>query len=126
MKHHERRLDGRGNNEPSLLGQAMQGAALLAMALVMSACGKEPSAPPAPMTSAAQPGTATTRDGASGTSVPDAASVLPPSAEPKGNPPVGRTNDAMTRDQESSAMPMPGQNNDHSAPVVPAKRASSP
>jgi hypothetical protein len=32
----------------------------------------------------------------------------------------------MTRDQESSAMPMPGQNNDHSAPVGAAKRASSP
>jgi hypothetical protein len=32
----------------------------------------------------------------------------------------------MTQSQESSAMPMPGQNNDHSAPVGPAKRASSP
>jgi hypothetical protein len=31
----------------------------------------------------------------------------------------------MTRAQESSQMPIPGQNNDHSAPVVPAKPASS-
>jgi hypothetical protein len=39
---------------------------------------------------------------------------------------AGRTNGTMTRAEESSAMPMPGQNNDHSAPIGPAKRASSP
>lgn len=114
------------NNGPRLFVQAMQRASLLVMVLVMSACSKAPPAPPAPVTTAPRAETSPARSGASDTSVPDAASVLTPSAEPKGNPAAGRTNDAMTRDQESSAMPMPGQNNDHSAPVGPAKRASSP
>jgi hypothetical protein len=32
----------------------------------------------------------------------------------------------MSRAQESAAMPLPGQNNDHSAPLIPAKPASQP
>ena len=41
-------------------------------------------------------------------------------------PPAGRTNRAMTGAQESNAMPLPGQNNGHSAPLTPPKRASGP
>ena len=60
-------------------------------------------------------------------SVPAAASVLSPANEtPKADATAGRANTTMTRNQESSAMPMVGQNNDHSAPAAPAKRASSP
>jgi hypothetical protein len=109
-----------------LFVHAMRGAALVLIALVMSACSKAPAAPPAPVTTAPQIESSPARGGVSDTSVPDAASVLAPSGGPKSDPAAGRTNDAMTRAQESGAMPMPGQNNDHSAPVNPARRASSP
>jgi hypothetical protein len=112
--------------EPKRFLRAPQGGALLLMALVMIACSKEPSAPPAPMTTASQVETPPARAVGPDTSVPDAGSVLTPNAGPKADSTAGRTNGAMTRSQESSAMPMPGQNNDHSAPVGPAKRASSP
>jgi hypothetical protein len=112
--------------EPKLFRRATQGGALLLMALVMIACSKEPSAPPAPMTTAPPVETPPAKAGGPDTSVPDAGSVLTPSAGPKADPTAGRTNGAMTPSQESSAMPMSGQNNDHSAPVGPAKRASSP
>ena len=59
-------------------------------------------------------------------SVPPAASVITPGAVPKPEAPGARTNRSMTRAEESSAMPMPGQANDHSAPLAPAKRASAP
>jgi hypothetical protein len=39
---------------------------------------------------------------------------------------LGRSNNTMSATQESTAMPMPGQNNDHSAPLGPARRASAP
>jgi hypothetical protein len=42
------------------------------------------------------------------------------------DPKPGRSNDTISAAQESTAMPMPGQNNDHSAPLGPAKRATSP
>lgn len=61
------------------------------------------------------------------TSVPAADSVLSPA--PGASQPVAaatRSNTGMTPAQESSAMPMAGQNNDHSAPVATGKRASSP
>lgn len=61
------------------------------------------------------------------TSVPLADSVLNPA--PGASQPAAaavRSNAGMTPAQESSAMPMAGQNNDHSAPVATGKRASSP
>ena len=61
---------------------------------------------------------------AASTSVPDAATVLGTTNESKVEPVAGRTNKSMSRAEESTAMPMPGQNNDHSAPLPPAKRAS--
>lgn len=59
-------------------------------------------------------------------SLPAAASVITPATASKADPAAGRTNSVMSRDQETSAMPLPGQNNDHSAPLTPAKRASAP
>ncbi len=59
-------------------------------------------------------------------SVPDTASVVAPGGAPKADAAAGRTNNSMTQAQESNQMPMPGQNNDHSAPLTPAKRASAP
>ena len=60
-------------------------------------------------------------------SVPAAASVLtPPASIPKTDVPGTRSNTTLTRAEESSAMPVAGQANDHSAPVSPAGRASAP
>ena len=58
-------------------------------------------------------------------SVPDAATVLGTTSETKQDPAAGRANKTMSRAEESTAMPLPGQNNDHSAPLPPAKPASS-
>ncbi len=63
---------------------------------------------------------------AASTSVPDAATVLGTTNEAKRDTPSTRTNKTMSRAEESTAMPMAGQNNDHSAPLPPAKRASGP
>lgn len=59
------------------------------------------------------------------TSVPPAEAVFPTTgiANPPATPAV-RGNKAMTRTEESTAMPMAGQNNDHSAPAGAASRAS--
>jgi hypothetical protein len=51
---------------------------------------------------------------------------MTPSAGPMADAAAGRTNGAMTRSHESSAMPMPGQNKDPSAPLSPAKSVSAP
>ena len=64
---------------------------------------------------------------ATSTTVPAADSVVSPGNQtPKADAKAGRTNNAMTPAQESSAMPMAGQNNDHSAPLKSEKGASAP
>jgi len=104
----------------------LRGTALVFAALLLAACGKTPPAAPIGMTTpVAGPTTPATAGGADA-SVPDAASVLAPAAAAKADPTAGRANGAMNAAQESSAMPMPGQNNDHSAPLAPPRAASSP
>lgn len=76
-------------------------------ALLLSACNKTPSRPPVPVLAPAQSPTVPTTAG-------------------KADPAAGRSNSTMTRTQESGAMPLPGQNNDHSAPLTPANPASKP
>lgn len=100
--------------------------ALVVAATLLSACSKTPSLPPAPLTTPVQGASAPTTAGAVDKSVPEASSVLPPAVATKVDPAAGRSNRAMTREQESSAMPIPGQNNDHSAALTPGKRASGP
>lgn len=103
---------------------AVRVAAYVVTVLVLSACNRAPSEPPPsmvrPVLGESVPTTTDTPD----TSVPDARSVLTPAAAVKADPAAGRSNNAMSSVQESTAMPMPGQNNDHSAPLTPAKRAS--
>jgi hypothetical protein len=61
------------------------------------------------------------------TSVPSATSVFAPVADAApADAAAGRSNKAMSLAQESGAMPVPGQNNDHSAALAPARRASGP
>jgi hypothetical protein len=80
--------------------------------LVMSACSNAESN--LPQADTIQPTTPIA-------TVPAADTVFaPPSAVPNASAPAGRTNSSLTRADEANAMPLPGQNNDHSAPVMPA------
>lgn len=101
--------------------------ALCLFSLLLTACDKRPSEPPMPQVEPVHAQTGTIPSTAADTSVPAADSVLPPGNEtPKPGAAAGRSNKEMTRAQESSAMPMVGQNNDHSAPLATAKPASAP
>ena len=95
-----------------------------ATALALSACDKRPHDPPTPTVQPVGSATALVGATTADTSVPDAATVLAPAVVPKVEAPADRSNSSMSRTQESTAMPMAGQNNDHSAPLMPAKRAS--
>lgn len=105
--------------------------------LSLQGCGEKPQ-PPASLPSSSvtdnaggsspMPSAVSAASAAASTSVPDAAAVLGTRNEPKVEPPPGRTTNSMSRTEESTAMPLPGQNNDHSVPIAsaPAPRASSP
>lgn len=93
--------------------------ALCACALSLGACDRTPTTPPTPVVS--DPAAAESR-----ATVPSAESVFSPASPTKVDPPQERSNRTMSAAQESTAMPIPGQNNDHSAPLIPAKPASSP
>jgi hypothetical protein len=96
---------------------------LFLAAVVLSGCGKKVddarATPVQPSQTERMPATS----GSTDPSVPPAASVLPPAVPATPDPAGVRMNGDLTKAQESSAMPMPGQNNDHSVPA-PAKRAS--
>ena len=96
-------------------------------ALLLTACERDRLAPALPRVEPLKIKATSTLPAGSGTSVPTAVSVFPPAAETP-NPAVTsvRTNKSMTRSEEATAMPLPGQNNDHSAPVGTARRASGP
>ena len=95
----------------------------LCLLLSLAACDRTREAPPAP--AVGPPATAAGYD--KDNSVPSAESVFPSANDtPKPEAGAARANTAMTPRQESSAMPMAGQNNDHSAPLAPAKPASAP
>jgi uncharacterized lipoprotein len=103
----------------------MLAAALFALAL--SACDKRPAqveaVPDKPASAAQSP----SLPSGAGTSVPPAASVAMPPAAPAGPAAAaGRSNKAMTAAEESGAMPLPGQNNDHSAPAATPKAPAKP
>jgi hypothetical protein len=98
--------------------------ALAAAATFLAGCDGNPDKPVTPMPDLVRP--VTSQAPTTDASVPPAASVITPGAVPKPETPGARTNRSMTRAEESSAMPMPGQNNDHSAPLAPSKGASAP
>lgn len=111
------------------------GASLAVLALTLSAlsaCSKpEPEAMTGPATTVTAPPSAAdmpTASAASGsTTVPAAATVLGTAAsDVKPEAGTERANKSMSRAEESAAMPLPGQNNDHSAPATAARTASSP
>lgn len=99
-------------------------AACCLSALMLLACQKDP--PPKPTVEPVGTESLPAVPSGTQTSVPPANTVFPTAgaANPPATPAV-RDNKAMTRAEESAAMPMAGQNNDHSAPAGAASRASS-
>jgi len=101
--------------------------ALCAFALSLGACDKTPTSPPTPTVNRPAPTESGVATGAlADPSLPSAQSVFPPASIAAAGSAPGRTDGLRNPAQESTGMPMPGQNNDHSAPVRPAKPASSP
>lgn len=103
---------------------ARAGAAGLALLLALAACE------PQRTTNTPPPAVEPIRAATSDPSVPAAGSVVsPPTAPTAQDAGQGRAEGRMTRAQESSAMPMPGQANDHStsrAASAPPRSASAP
>lgn len=99
------------------------------LAALLIGCQKTPDASTSGVPDAGRPDAQQAVPGAqagsaTNTSVPPADAVMAPaSAKPAEPAAAGRTNTTMSRAQESSAMPLPGQNNDHSAPLSTAKPA---
>jgi hypothetical protein len=92
--------------------------------LALCGCDRAGKLPPI---QAVKPDMGMTRPAAADTSVPSADAVFAPAdGASSADAAAGRSNKAMTRGEESAAMPMAGQNNDHSAPVAKAKPASGP
>jgi hypothetical protein len=97
--------------------------------LGMVGCDKSRSGPPAPRVDAGKAAVAMMPSSAvPNPSVPSAESVLTPSAAATAKDERGTgQNAALTRAQESSAMPMSGQVNNHSSTALDsAKHASAP
>jgi hypothetical protein len=95
---------------------------------VLSGCDKNAADPPLPRVDNFPVAPNTPGD----TSVPSASSVMTPAQVTppvaKDSPPATQTNAPLTDKQESAAMPLGGQANDHSAPkpVEAASAASAP
>jgi hypothetical protein len=104
-------------------------AALAASALLaLSACDRNEVDPPMPRAETFPVAPSNPGD----TSVPSASSVMAPAETappaPKDNPPATQANTPLSDKQESTAMPLGGQANDHSAPkqAEAASAASAP
>lgn len=102
-------------------------AAVCLAALLLSGCDGGRSDRPTPAVAPAGVEAARPAPPVADTSVPAADTVMSPAnATPRADAAAGRSNRTMSRAEESAAMPMPGQNNDHSAPLAATRRASSP
>ena len=105
---------------------------LILPCLALLACKPGPSgpsnplAPPTPQVEAGRPDLTRPMAPSTDTSVPSAAAVLrtPTPAAATTAPPQARSNSSLSRADESLAMPLPGQANDHSVPQVPASAAA--
>lgn len=89
---------------------------LFACGALLMGCDKTPTTPPLP--TATPPATAPS---AADPSVPSAESVFAPGDAAKADPALGKTDGTRRPAQESETKLMPGQNNDHSAPLGTAK-----
>lgn len=101
--------------------------------LSLGACDKTPTTPPTPMVDKPLPTqSAATTGTVADPSLPSATSVFSrantantTAADPTPGRPDGTRNTAQEA-TPATGQPIPGQNNDHSAPLGPAQRASSP
>ena len=101
--------------------------AICASVLSLGACDRRPTAAPAPLADTPVAADAGSRAGAGGDpSVPSTESAFPTASARKADPTVVVSDGERNPAQESKGLPMPGQNNDHSAPLDTAKRAGSP
>ena len=84
---------------------------------VLSGCDRNAADPPMPRADVFSVAPSIPGD----TSVPSASSVMAPAevAPPKDAPPATRSDKPLTNAQESAAMPLGGQANDHSVPKSP-------
>lgn len=99
---------------------------LCACALLLSACEKTPAKPPTPvMDRPALTGSGTVPAPVEHQSVPSAETSLSPANATNPVVPPMRTDGNRSPSQASTGAMMPGQNNDHSAPLAPAKPASA-
>ncbi|MDQ7745072.1 hypothetical protein [Hydrogenophaga pseudoflava] len=90
--------------------------ALVAGGSLLTACDR--TTPTPPVSTAPPPASApATTD----PSVPPAASVIPPGSVAKEDPALGQTDGNRKPAQESDTKLLPGQNNDHSAPLGTAR-----
>lgn len=95
--------------------------ALCACVVLLGACDKTPEAPTAPVVNQPVPdGYGATAGPASDPSLPPAESVFPPGAEARTDPALGETDGTRKPKQASEQKLLPGQNNDHSAPLSSA------
>lgn len=97
--------------------------ALCAVALLLGACDKTPLSPPKPTLSSPVPAESGTTPAApvADPSLPPAESVFPPGSDAKSDPALGETDGTRKPKEESEEKLLPGQNNDHSAPLSPPK-----
>jgi hypothetical protein len=98
------------------------------LALLLAGCGKTNDGAPTPPSEVITKVPAVALSIPADPSMPSAASAA--SSASTGTPvparEAGRTNATLTRSQEAGAMPVAGQNNDHSAPLASAEPASAP
>lgn len=100
--------------------------ALCACALLLSACEKKPTKPPTPvMDRPALTGSSAVPAPVEHQSVPSAESALSPANTSNPVVPALRTDGNRSPSQASTGAVMPGQNNDHSAPLASEKSAST-
>lgn len=112
------------------MSQASLTVALALGVLALAACEKRPSNPPVPQAGVGSPAfERPALPSKADPSVPSAAGVVTPAQGTTAKDASGvRPSGNLTRAEESSAMPMPGQVNNHSTPnaQTPSRPASSP
>ena len=125
-------LDLAPRRRPARLLRATAPSQALALALVITcllgACSPHPVDPPLAAGPSDRRDLTMPRTPSTDASVPSASSVFNApavAADAGASGPQARANAEMTAAQESRAMPMPGQANDHSVPVIPPKAAAS-
>jgi uncharacterized protein involved in copper resistance len=101
--------------------------ALCACVLALGACEKKSAPPPTPKVTEAVPaGTGAATQYAGDPSMPSAAPAYAATSASAAEATAAQADGTRKPGLDSKVTPMPGQNNDHSAPLSPAKGASAP